>query len=137
MTIELACVEPRHVHEIWPLVEPFIVRAFAACQGDDSPEIVRQDLNRGKSLLWVILGDKDIIGVVTTKIVVTTAKKLCVVTSCAGKQIHRWIHFLKRVELYAASEGCDCVRVMGRRGWKRALPQYHEPWICLEKKLKD
>lgn len=133
---QVIVVDPRHVHEVWPLVEPLIIKAFESCQGDDSPEIVRQDLNRGKALLWVILGDKDILAAVTTKIVTTTTKKLCVVTACAGREMNRWIHFLGQVELYAASQDCDCVRVMGRKGWKRALPDYSESWVCLEKQLK-
>lgn len=84
-----------------------------------------------------MLGDKRILSVTTTKIVDTPTKRLCVITSCAGSDVREWHHFIADIERYAAQQGCHAVRIMGRPGWKRVFPDYHEPWICLEKQLKD
>lgn len=136
MTVHLISVAPSQVSELLGFASPFIERAFASGMGDDTSEIVMDDLMRGASRLWIALGDQRILSVATTKIIDTAKKRLCVITCCSGNEVDKWVHFIRDIELYAAQNGCYAVRIMGRPGWKKMFPGYHEPWICLEKQLR-
>jgi hypothetical protein len=46
-----------------------------------------------------------------------------------------WLPLLAGIETYARAAGCACVRIMGRKGWARALPTYRTTRIVLEKEL--
>ena len=46
-----------------------------------------------------------------------------------------WLPLLAGIETYASAAGCACVRIMGRKGWARALPTYRTTRIVLEKEL--
>lgn len=131
----LLCVDPAKIDQFWPHVAPLIERAFASGLGDDNPETVKFELVVGDALLWIVWDGRHLIAAATTKLMQTPTKKLCVVTSCAGKELKRFLPYLHDLEKYAMDEGCDVMRVMGRRGWQRVLYGYHEPWVCLEKEL--
>lgn len=135
MTDVLVCVDPEKVDELWPHVRPFIDAAFDTELGDDNTDSVKADLDARHALLWIVWNGNKLIAAATTKIVRVPAKKLCIITTCAGQDLSRWLHFLVDMEKYAKAEGCDAMRIMGRRGWKAMLPTYHEPWVCLEKEL--
>jgi hypothetical protein len=39
------------------------------------------------------------------------------------------------LEDFANAEGCIAIRMEARKGWAAIFPDYHEPWIVLEKRL--
>lgn len=136
--VSLVCVDPIRADEIWPHVSKLMERAFWSGIGDDTVQTVKDDVDAGRSLLWIIWDNvaKLILAAVTTKIVSVPTKKLCVVTSCSGSDMKRWIGLISEIEAYAKKERCDAVRIMGRIGWKSVLNGYHEPWICLQKSVR-
>jgi hypothetical protein len=138
MTDKLVCVNPDKIAAIWPQVSHFIHAAFVTGLGDDTAETVKADLDAARALLWVVWDGKGLIAAATTKLLLLpNGKKQCLVTSCAGRELHRWIGFIAELEAYAKSEGCATFRMMGRHGWKSWLREYGyvEPWACLEKEL--
>jgi hypothetical protein len=52
-----------------------------------------------------------------------------------AKGMAAWLPLLAGIETYASAAGCACVRIMGRKGWARALPTYRTTRIVLEKEL--
>lgn len=137
MTPQLLCVDPSQVDKLWGFIEPFIAKAFASGIGDDTAITVASDVLSGRSVCWLVLDDNRILSVTTTKIIDTPTKRLCVITSCSGENVAEWRHFIGEIERYAASNDCHAVRMMGRLGWKKVFPDYREPWVCLEKQLRD
>lgn len=133
--LSLICVSPLHLARMWPHVQPLLDPALAPDLADDDIETVRADLDAGRALLWIVW-DGTLRAAVTTKIVDTPNKRLCVITACGGRGVRDWVGLVAEIERYAAAECCDAVRLTGRRGWKRFLPHYQEPWICLEKGLR-
>ena len=47
----------------------------------------------------------------------------------------RWLPLRSALETFARAEGCRAIRILGRRGWARALPDYKLTRILLEKEL--
>lgn len=129
-------IDPAHVRNIWPFAKDHIARAFDEEIGDCTFAGTEIDVLTGQALLWVAWMHGAIVAAFTTALVKTPKHKVCLITACGGSQIDSWLHFLSQIEAYASAERCDIVRVMGRRGWKRKLVDYHEPWIVLDKSLK-
>lgn len=92
------------------------------------------DVLSGRALLWLVHGD-GIECVCITRIDRTEHSKVCTILACGGQGRGRWLHLLNGIEQYAKAEGCNSTRLYGRRGWKRALPEYREIGIVMERKL--
>lgn len=132
---ELVCVPPQDVFRIWPHVKPLIVKAIKR-GGLNSFAPIEQNLLAERALLWVIIEDKKVLAAVVTQLEVTEWQKACVIVACGGTRMQDWLSLIKGIEKFAGAEGCDCVRLYGRKGWARMLPQYAQRHVILEKRIR-
>ena len=93
------------------------------------------DVLSGRALLWIVSDGSAIQCAAVTQIQKTQASKVCMILTCGGSKIETWAHLLSGVEQYAKEEGCDAVRFIGRKGWKRIYPKYREIGAVFERKL--
>jgi hypothetical protein len=133
MKIELICVDPKRVHEIWPHVAGLIHSAVKRTNLSHTLDIAYDTLH-GDGLLW-IAWDGTIKAAATTSLVRTDRDKVCILTACAGEDMALWLPLLGKIEAYARNEGCACVRIYGRKGWARVLEGYQVEHIILERQL--
>lgn len=135
---ELICVDPNAIHNIWPLVEPLLRRAVART-GLTAFCDIEQEILSGYSLLWLAADEEDdrieILAAASTRLQQVDAGKVCVITACAGTSMPRWLPLIHRIEEFAKDEGCNCVRIFGRKGWLRALDGYALGHVVLDKQL--
>lgn len=135
---ELVCVDPARVHEIWPLAAPLLRRAIARTGLSAFCDIEREVLC-GNALLWLAVEGEGstvaILAAASTRLQRTHAGKVCVITACAGTDMPRWLGLIARIEEFARNEGCNCVRIYGRKGWLRALDGYEQRHVILDKEL--
>lgn len=92
------------------------------------------DVLSGRALLWIVHGD-GIECALVTRLETTQHSKVCFIAALGGKGAGRWLHLIEQLEDYAKAEGCDCIRWMGRRGWKRKLPGYREVGVIMERQI--
>jgi hypothetical protein len=134
----LICVPPARVHEFWPHARALIKAAME--RGDISPFVcVEHAVLTGDALLW-LAWDADaraIAAACVTELQKVGARKFCGIVGCGGKDMHRWLPLLAGVEDYARAEGCAAMRIMGRAGWARILPDYRRKRVILEKQLDE
>jgi hypothetical protein len=90
------------------------------------------DVLSGRALLWVVATDK-IEGAGVTRLEITQHSKVCFIVAFGGHT--RNMELFPAIEEYARAEGCDCVRWVGRKGWKRKLPGYREIGVVMERKV--
>lgn len=135
-TPQLVCVDPVKVPEIWPHVVALLEKAVFSGRGDDTIEEIRADLDAQRQLLWIGWDGEAIIVAATTKIVESGMGKRCIITTCGGRKLRAWQHFIADMEAFATREKCTTLRIHGRHGWKRILTGYQEPWVAIEKRLK-
>lgn len=130
--VDAVCVDPKQVHIVWPEVSHWIRRAF---QRGDLGRFgdCEQDVLNGRSLLWLIWNEPRIEGAAVTQIYETENSLVCEIRAYGGDGFRT--ELVKRVEDYARAEGCDVVRIFGRKGWLRVLRDYTAPKIILEKRL--
>ena len=96
---------------------------------------LQNDILNGDALLWLVWSRPIIEAAVVTQIILTERSRVCMIQACGGSMVLRRLDLLNRIEDYAMQQGCHCVRILGRRGWARVLPDYHETKIVLERPL--
>lgn len=134
----LVCVDPKRVHEIWPYVAPLLRRATTRT-GLSAFADIENDILCGNALLWFAVsgegGAATIEAAASTSLQQTDAGKVCVITACAGTNMARWLPLINHIEAYAKNEGCNCVRIFGRKGWLRVLDGYKENHVIMDRDL--
>lgn len=129
MSVELICVAPDRVFDFWQYARPLIKAALDRTKLSNIEDIESEVLD-GKQLLWLAWSDH-IEAAATTQL----AAGVCTLTACAGHQRERWLPLFAQIEKYARDECCSTMRIYGRVGWQRVLPDYHVEHVILEKDL--
>jgi len=127
--VKAICVDPARVHEVWPHISSLVRQAID--RGFSEFSTVEANICDGMYLVWLAVKGDNIIGVAVTGLV----GDACEIIAAAGTGIHYWIHLIGPIEDYARAEGRARMRIIGRNGWKRMLPDYRETSIVLEKVL--
>jgi hypothetical protein len=133
---QLACIPPDSVHLVWPRVAGLIEAAMR--RGDlSSFAAVAAAVSAGRAQLWVACNSEgsEIAAATVTELHQPQRRKYCVIVACGGYDMTRWLHLLAPIEDWARAEGCDAMRIMGRKGWARVLPDYNVNRIVLEKEI--
>lgn len=127
-SIDLDCVAPDDVPQIWPLAGSLIRAAIERTGLSDFADI-EQDVLEGRSLLWLAISDH-----IEAAAVTHLSRNVCTLVACSGHQRERWLPLFSKIEKYAKDEGCK-MRIYGRKGWERVLDGYRVEHVILEKVL--
>jgi hypothetical protein len=118
---------------MWPRVKHWIEAAMRRCDLNSYQPVEDAVLN-GLAQLWVA-HDEIPRAAAVTSMDKTDARKICVMIACGGNDRDDWISLLNEIEDYARIEGCHAMRIYGRNGWKRVLPDYRQKRVILEKAI--
>lgn len=97
---------------------------------------VKDDVLWGRALIWLVWDKPHLAGAVVTQVSEVESGKVCTIVAAGGEGLLRSLPLLSQIEDYAKKEGCRSMRVMGRRGWVRALRGYRTARVVLEKELQ-
>lgn len=93
-----------------------------------------RELLAGHFVLWLAWSG-ELEAAAVTEIAETVSGRVCVIVACGGRGRARWIALRRKLEDYARHEGCARMRIYGRKGWTRVLPDYRVTRVILEKEL--
>lgn len=127
------CCPPDMAGELWPHVRPMVGAAFDRTDLGLLSDL-DADVLSGRAHLWIVAG-RGIEAALVTRLERTQHSYACFIVALGGKRRTRWLSLLGELEQFARAEGCDCVRWIGRDGWKRILPDYREAGVVMEKRL--
>jgi hypothetical protein len=130
----LICIDPAHIHTVWPHARPLIHAAMHRAAISDFTE-VESAILAGENLLWLALDGPTIHAAAVTALHRVNNHKLCTIVACGGRDRARWLALKSVLEDFARAEGCRAIRILGRRGWARLLPDYTTTRILMEKEL--
>lgn len=130
MSYHILCVDPDRVKEVWPRCKLFIEKAFTRLPLSDFA-VLEEDILEKQALLWLVCDDRSIRMAIVTRLY----KNHCEISACGGSHLKESIHLLARIEQYARDEGVKSIRITGRKGWGRILPDYKQRAVILEKEL--
>ena len=133
-SVELVCLmSAADKASVWPHVAPLLQRAIERA-GLSAFRDVELDILQGDALIWIAWSGR-IEAAASTSLQTSDAGLVCLITACGGADRRRWLPLLAEIEDYAKAEGCKSVRIIGRRGWQRALNGYAVKAILLDKEL--
>src|ERR1700730_223577 len=127
-------IDPAHVHRVWPLVSHLIRAAMRKGRISEFADVERGVLE-GAMLLWVAASRQAIWAAAVTQLTRPNGEKFCTIVACGGRERARWLPLKAELEAFAKAEGCAAIRIHGRRGWARELPDYRLTRILLEKEI--
>ena len=117
------------IPKVWPDYSDMIQEALEYGNGEYEIEDLFEAVCCGAMQLWATPKS-----VAITTVIKYPRKTTCLIVA-AGGDLDDLRKHLPLVEEWAAWLGCDAVEVMGRKGWRRALPDYTQCQIHLRKVL--
>jgi hypothetical protein len=145
-SVELICIDPAQVHQFWPYVAPFIAAAMKRGRISDFAGVACA-VHAGRALVWIVWDGERIKAAVVTELGTANGERFCTIVAFGaedgrkrpgggGRDRREWLPLLGALERYARAEDCKAMRIFGRRGWERLLPDYKPARVLLEKELQ-
>jgi hypothetical protein len=122
------------VNKVWSEVEPLLRKALDRGRGEWAATDIHSGILDRSFQLWVAKHSGVIRGAGVTQILNYPRLRVCVFTLGGGSQLkfYKWgIHI---IEEWARSQGCDELRIYGRRGWLKTLG-WDEAYTVAAKRL--
>ncbi len=133
--ITLVAVPPDKAQEAWPLAEKYAQSAAGADQtGFSQVADIHMNIMLGEAILWLAADGTKVIGAGATRII-EDGRRYCEIFFWAADDQKKCAPLLKTIEKYAKDERCVSVRLAGRRGWARLLPDYKLVSVILDKAI--
>lgn len=121
------CLPSDQINENWSWISSFLDRV----KSDWKPLDVRRALMKREAQLWAMEDGKPR-AIWITKLEADTG----LLWIAAGSPLLTGLEFFREhTEPWFRAKGCKRVRIIGRKGWKKVLPDYEEVGIVLEKSL--
>ena len=130
----LICIDPAQVHPFWPYVSPLIRAAMHKGRLTDYAEVERGVFD-GSALVWIVWNGEKIKAAAVTELSCANGERFCTIVACGGSDRGQWLPLISELERYAKAEGCKAMRIFGRRGWSKLLPDYKTSRVLLEKDI--
>jgi hypothetical protein len=118
----VSLVPVEYVDQVWPTVEPYVVKALKYASGKYQPEDVRNLVVEYGYPLWVAFDDEGIKGAVITRFVQYPRKKYLFLEFCGGRDGFSWkAPMLSVLRSWATDNDCDGIEGAGRDGWQKVF----------------
>ena len=118
----VSLVPVEYVDQVWPTVEPYVIKALKYASGKYQPEDVRNLVVEYGYPLWVAFDDEGIKGAVITRFVQYPRKKYLFLEFCGGRDGFSWkAPMLSVLRSWAADNDCDGIEGAGRDGWQKVF----------------
>ena len=96
---------------------------------------VEHSVRNGRALLWLAWNGEKIKAAAVTELAIVNGETFCTIVACGGHDRAQWLPLIAGLEAYGRREGCAAMRIYGRRGWRKLLPEYRITRVLLEKPL--
>lgn len=130
----LITFQSSQIKEIWNEVTPYIEKVLNKTNLWYSIEDIYASLSKAKMQLWTSFEGTQLKSICITQILIHPKHKSLEIILHAGDNKHGH-QFLKPIEEWAKSQGCDKVFLKGRKGWIKRMPDYRLESVTLEKEL--
>lgn len=125
--LRLANSEADHVG-----AEPFIRAACQRGPGDLNADELFAKCATGDHQLWLSTENGQTVAACITALFIESDGLVCEFIAAGGKGV---LDHIDDVSAWAKTKGCRAVRLIGRRGWLRKLPDFPLKGVILEKAI--
>lgn len=139
--MKLVGIPSDRVEEKWADVESKIEAALEYSQGEHTLDTIHDGLLARAMQLWLAVTDADdIVTVGVTEIhVYPSGLRICYIVLVAGSRFDDWKHMIELIGSWAREQGADTIRIHGRPGWLRKLPElgFKHVYATMDKALNN
>ena len=119
------------------LIEPVMQHT-----ADYTVQNVVDNVRSGDMQGWAIVEDEQCVGAIATRVCTFESGLVACTVVAAGTSKTKfsysdWRGIIATIEGFAKHNGCDIVRIAGRAGWAKVLPEYDTSYVCIEKRVKE
>ena len=119
MEHRLALVPNLHIGDVWMKVLPHLLNGKQCWEKFYSVHQIKRNFIEGKQQLWVMIEEKDVLGIVITQIDDFPEKRVLRITYLGGKGFKpSMMKTLADIEDWGRSKGCVLVDIFGRDKWE-------------------
>ena len=119
----MICIDPAQAHEFWPHAAALIKAAMEKGRLSSYAD-VEHSVRNGRALLWLAWNGEKIKAAAVTELAIANGETFCTIVACGGHDRAQWLPLIAGLEAYGRREGCAAMRIYGRRGWRKLLPEY-------------
>lgn len=117
---------------IWEDVREHFER-FCRKTGEISPEQVRRGAINSELQIWGLQDAECVHGIVVTEVSESPVGHLCTIRiACGDAPVPMQERLLDEVGKWASSIGCYAVRIVGRKGWLKRFPRFHQTAVVAD-----
>jgi len=127
---ELRCYVAEEIPYVWDRAAPLVQQALNRGSNYSLEDIIEGLFNKTMQL-WTYHGFEC---VMVTAVQEDDVKFLLFV-AMGGRGLNGWIKYLPIVEEWAKNEGCAEMRIYGRHGWSRHLPDFQVEYTKMSKRI--
>ncbi len=138
--MQVSYMPVEYVVDVWPKIRPFVSATVKYTFGRYEPEDVLELLVAGSHLMWVVIEDKEITGVVITTFLQYPRAKYLSCPFVMGQDFDKWkAPMLETLRKWAADNDCDGIESTARLGWARKFKDdgYEALWQTFQLPLED
>lgn len=135
--IEADAVPTEYIPTIWGAVAQELDRALAKADGEMNALDVFAMLMSGQMQLWCAHEGENPLAYAVTSVENYPQQRAARIHILVGERKSDWLPFIKKLEHWAISCGCDYVEWFGRKGWEKEMSKYgyHGRYIVCRKRL--
>lgn len=134
VSAEVFAVRAGEVHEAWPTIAPFLE---IIDQDEWTPLEIQQDLLSGVAQAWGMRSGQHVLAIWIIRICDGPNGLYGLSQVVAGAPLEEGLRvYREHIEPYFLSQGCEYIKIIGRRGWKKVLPDYEERQVIFTKRLR-
>lgn len=108
----------------FPYIRKFLSESTQLSDGAFTPEDILQSLKAREMQLWVVSSQGILTCAVITEIKQFPHQKHLNILFLGGDDMNKWIHLIDDIINRAAKNGCDAVKIYGRKGWEKVLAKF-------------
>ena len=125
--MNISFVPPKHVDDVWGVVEGILAPAVILTNGRYMVEDVRVAAKFGDMQLWIAFDSENkIIGCGVTAISEYPSRRLLTVLFIAGSNFRSWRNeMIEILSRWGRDNQCSGLEAYGRNGWSKMLESYN------------
>tara|TARA_Y100001963_G_scaffold139488_1_gene205373 strand:- start:121 stop:531 length:411 start_codon:yes stop_codon:yes gene_type:complete len=129
----------KYFHLVWDSAREHLLRFEKRTGCPFTVDEIGEAVLNEEQQLWILVDEEEkITGAIVTQVLGYPRGKSLEIMACAGKDMDDYLYdSMSMFEDFARTNGCDSIRLEGRRGWSKILKPYgfEEAAVVLERKI--
>lgn len=118
-------VDQGEIQALWPWAAPWLDKAIGEEGSLYDLGVIKSWLESGQLQLWIAEDGPGVpIAFLVTEVVTEGPDKVLSLRWIGGREMEKWLGFLKAIEYVAMWNKVTKIEVYGRKGWERTLKPY-------------